>query len=338
MKTLKILHLGIGNVGKEVIDQIASQKEHIKNELNILLEYTGKFISKNSKDEIERAITSNTLPFVLIDTTSSSETVPYIVLSLKRGGFAVLANKKPLAGPQKDFDLLHNLGTKRLFYECVVGAGLPIIRTLKDFIMTGDEIIEIKGCFSGTLGFICSELEKGIDFSDAVKAAKAKEFTEKDPREDLSGNDVARKVLILARIMGKSIEPQDVKVTSLYPASLSQCSIEEFLKRSEELNKEYRKKINNAKKKNKTLRFVAEVGASRPSDDGRTPLQNVCRVGLEEVDALSPIGSLKGPDNIIVIKTKRYFKNPLVIQGPGAGPTVTAAGVFGDILQVARMV
>lgn len=331
MKTLNILHLGIGKVGKEVVRQIQDQKEKIEKEMDISLMYSGKFTSNNSKDEIERTITSIRLPFVLIDTTSSNETFPYIALSLKQGGFAVLANKRPLAGSQENFDMLHKLGNNRLFYECVVGAGLPIIRTLKDLIMTGDKVFEIKGCFSGTLGFICSELEKENTFSDAIRSAKENGFTENDPREDLSGADVARKVLILARILGRKLEPHNINVTPLYPFSLSSYSINEFIKHVSDLDKKYRLKMNKAKKENKTLRFVASVGTSASL---RTPLN----IRLEEVDASSPIGSLKGPDNIVVIKTKRYFETPLIIQGAGAGPIVTAAGVFADILQVARMV
>lgn len=326
MKKLNLIHLGIGNVGKEVKAQILAQKDKVEKDFGVSLEYTAEFTSKNSQEEINKAIQSVSLPFVLIDTTASDETVPYIAAALKRRGFVVLANKKPLAGLQADFDMLHQTGGKRLFYECVVGAGLPVIRTLKDLLATGDQIQEIKGCFSGTLGFLFSAIEDGSKFSDAVLAAKEKRYTEPDPRDDLSGLDVARKALILSRILGRRIELSDIDLTSLYPESMSNLTVNEFFKKVHQLDGLYQKQIDNAKKKNQTLRFVATVGARK------------CTVGLETVSKDSDLGGLKGPDNIIVFKTKRYFDRPMVIKGPGAGIQVTAAGIFGDILTIANMI
>lgn len=326
MKKLNILHLGAGNVGKEVIRQLAEQKKKLRKSLGISLNYVGKFNSENSAQEINDAIQKIALPFVLIDTTASDETVSYITFALKRGGFAILANKKPLSGKQKDFDFLHKLGEQRLFYECVVGAGLPIVQTLKNFITTGDKVIEIQGCFSGTLGFIFSQLDNGRLFSEAVLSAKEKGFTEPDPRDDLSGVDVARKALILARLIGRKIEIKDIQLVGLYPKKMQKLSDENFLRDLYQINNFYKQKVKEAKKKDKVLRFVAKISFQK------------CSVGLQEVDKSSDIGNLKGPDNLIALKTERYFKNPLVVKGPGAGIFVTAAGVFADLLSVAKIV
>lgn len=326
MKQLQIVHLGLGAIGKEVYRQIAQQKETIEKNFGVSLKYASMFTSKNSTEEIHEAIQQVSLPFVLIDTTASDQTVPYIRAALERGGFAVLANKKPLAGEQVNFDKLHKVGGQRLFYECVVGAGLPVIRTIKDLLATGDEIIEIQGCFSGTLGFLFSQLDQGKSFSKAVLKAKEKGFTEPDPRDDLSGKDVARKTLILARIIGQKKTLEDIQLKGLYPTEMQELSVEEFLRDMHTLDEEYKEKVAHAKSQQKVLQFVAKVNAQE------------CRVDLQEIDASSDIGSLRGPDNVVVIKTKRYFHNPLVIKGPGAGVEVTAAGVFADILSVARII
>jgi homoserine dehydrogenase len=326
MKRLNIVHLGIGNVGREVMAQVARQVEKIEKSTGVTLYYIRKFTSKNSEQEIHDVIARVELPFVLIDTTAADSTVPYITQALKRGGFAVLANKKPLAGRQKDFDVLHTLGGQKLFYECVVGAGLPVIRPLKDFLMTGDEVLEIHGCFSGTLGYIFSQLQKGRLFSDVVREAKENGYTEPDPREDLSGKDVAYKALILARILGKKMELSDISLTGLYPKEMQQLGCEDFLKRIHELDPYFKTKVEKAKQRNNVLRFVATV---RPKG---------CSVGLTEVAISSETGNLKGPENLIVIRTKRYSQSPLVIKGPGAGIYVTAAGVFADLLSIARVV
>lgn len=324
MKTLNILHLGIGNVGKEVLKQITEQREQIIRTLEVSLEYSATFTSKNSEDEIVASIQKAPLPFVLIDTTTSDKIVPYLLQTLKRGGSAVLANKRPLSSSQKDFEQLQTLGKDGLLYECTVGAGLPVIRLLQDLLMTGDDIIEIQGCFSGTLGFIFSALEKGMTFSEAVRQAKEKGFTEFDPREDLSGKDVARKALILARLLGQKKEMQDIDITSLYAPEMQSLTVEEFMETVSQLDKEYAAKVMKAKKAGKALRFVARV------------TKQECSVGLQEVATASNIGRLTGPDNIIVFKTKRYNTNPIVIKGPGAGIEVTAAGVFADVIEIAK--
>ena len=346
MKNYYLLHLGIGNVGRELVTQIEKSRKRLEKDFGVNLIYSGLFTSrsalfaKNGLSPLKAlgklktpsavppvttdfALDSIPRPFILIDTTTSDATIPYLKKALSKGGFAVLSNKRPLTGTQNDFDELHKFES-RLFYETVVGAGLPVIQTLKNLIETGDEIIDIQGCFSGSLGYIFSQLDLAKPFSKVVLQAKAQGYTEPDPREDLSGRDVARKALILARINKLPMELKDIKLTSLFPRQMQDLSVNEFLKKLPELDKEYKVKAEKAAKANKVLRFLAKVNNKSAT------------VGLEAVDRTSDIGSLTGPDNLIIIKTKRYFANPLIVKGPGAGIAVTAAGVFGDIISIIK--
>lgn len=352
MKRFYIFHLGIGKVGRNLALQILNRMDVFRDKYLTDLVYCGLYNSHggyfdpegfeknkliNILDELVRKkveasrnmldmVNEMPQPFILIDTTSSEKTFPMIFSTLARGGYAVLSNKKPLARRQEQYDLLHQLGKERLFYETTVGAGLPVINTLKTLLVTGDEIVEISGCFSGTLGFVCSALEDGLSFSESVAQARKLGFTESDPREDLAGADVTRKTLILARIIGMKIEIEDIKVEKLYSPSFDKFTVEEFMENVGKLDKAYKNKFMKAKKKKNTLRFVTNIS------------KKGCSVGLIEVAKNSDLGSLKGPDNLIVLKTKRYFDRPLVIKGPGAGAEVTAAGVFADILTIANMI
>lgn len=344
MKNVYLLHLGIGNVGGELVNQITKSGAKIEKDLGVKLVYCGLFTSshavfnKNGLDalrevkklktrenfSVEKAISQMPQPFILIDTTTSDKTIPYIKSALVRKGYAVLSNKRPLTGSQKDYNELRKLGRHNLFFETVAGAGLPVMHTLKTLSDTGDEIIEIKGCFSGTLGYIFSELSRGVTFSEAVITAKNLGYTERDPREDLSGRDVARKALIFARLLGMRMEMEDIRLQSLYPASMQSLTIDEFITQMPELDKKYQEKMLKAAEKNNTLRYIATINIKE------------CTVKLEEVGIDSDFGMLKGPDNMIVIKTKRYYNNPMVFKGPGAGIEVTAAGLFGDIIHILR--
>ena len=349
MKTYHIIHFGIGNVGKTFVEQLFTNREKFKKEFGVDLNYCAMFGSKGgffkktgisesefndyyshlSQPQITSPLTflKNLEPefltnTIFIDTTTSSILFPILSFVLKSGASAVLSNKLPLAASFENFKTLQKFGGKRFFYETTVGAGLPVIKTLKEMIATGDENIRISGCFSGTLGFICSALEKGIPFSQSVALAKEKGITEPDPREDLSGMDVARKAIILARVLGKEIEMKDLSVEALYPASYSNYSVSEFMEHIHELDEKYAKMFRKAAKKHNTYRYVASISDKK------------CSVGLQEGPKHSQLGSLNGPDNMIVFATKRYSENPLVIQGPGAGLEVTAAGVFGDIVSI----
>ncbi|MDB5178342.1 MAG: aspartate kinase [Patescibacteria group bacterium] len=338
-----VLHMGVGNVGRAVLRQIIDSAPRLKHDMDIELVYSGLFTGSAgvfeprgltaaqikafpSADsaELAQCIERVPQPFILIDTTSSDRTLPVIFQALGRGGAVVTANKRPLSGSSDNFNALHAAGGKRLFYETTVGAGLPVIQTLKALLATGDEVAGIQGCFSGTLGFIFSQLESGSLFSQAVLEAKKRGFTEPDPRDDLSGIDVARKALILARILGQSIELSDIKIEKLYPETMQTLSKEEFIKNLPELDESYRRKTEAARQNGQVLRYVATVGPAS------------CRVGLEAVGQATAVGSLKGADNIVVMTTERYHETPLVVQGAGAGAEVTAAGVFGDILEATK--
>jgi homoserine dehydrogenase len=312
-----LLHLGVGNVGGAVVRQVRKFAPD--------LIYSGSFNRSSTKTEVAAAIAGVPLPFTLIDTTASSETLPHLKAALKRGGSVVMSNKKPIAGTQDDFDELRQLGDDRLFYETTVGAGLPVIETLKSLLATGDEVTQIEGCFSGTLGFIFSQLESGQTFSQAVTEAARLGFTEPDPRDDLSGVDVARKALILSRLLGRRLELSDIKLEGLYPPELQKLSIPDFTAALPKLDANFSKQLAEARAAGQTLRFVATLS------------QKSCAVGLKRVDITSDLGALRGPDNIVVIKSTRYSDNPLAIKGPGAGVEVTAAGVFADILKAAEV-
>jgi len=352
MKKLKILHLGIGNVGRSLVEQILEQQKFIEKNYSVQFVYCGLFTTKGGifnkegftssslptllqqiqkdlvqeKQNVADIILHMPSPFVLIDTTASDKTIPLLECALQKGDFVAMSNKKPIANSQKLFNRLHKISGQRLFYETTVGAGLPVIQTLNALLATGDDIIKIQGCMSGTLGFVFSQLETGATFTQAVMEAKTKGFTEPDPRDDLSGIDVARKALILARLIGQKIELSDIQLESLYAKDMDKLTVELFLQQLSKLDKSYKEEIKIAKKAKKVLRYVATI------------TKKTCKVGLEMVDENSELGSLQGRNNLIMFQTKRYFDNPLTVKGHGAGAEVTAAGVFGDLLSIAKMI
>jgi homoserine dehydrogenase len=266
---------------------------------------------------------------VVVDVSGASETImgPVIAATLRQGQRAVLANKRVLCGPYEDYQRLMasaGPGANRLRYETTVGAALPVISTLRGLLDTQDSVRQISGAFSGTLGYLTSRLEEGASYSQAVAEAKAKGYTEPDPRDDLGGVDVARKALILSRLLGSKLEMKDVEIEALYPAALAELSIPDFMQRTAELDPEYAQRVQAAAAEGQVLRYAATVG------DGR------CRVGLERVSREAPLGRLRGTDNIVTFRTARYDPQPLIVQGPGAGTELTASGVLADILSFAR--
>ncbi|MBV9879738.1 MAG: hypothetical protein JO180_04540, partial [Gemmatirosa sp.] len=208
-------------------------------------------------------------------------------------------------------------------HEATVGAGLPVIDTIRKLAESGDTILRIDGCPSGTLGFLFAELRTGRRFSDTLRDAMARGYTEPDPRDDLSGADVARKAVILARLVGWRGTIADLPAESLVPEPLRDLPLDAFLARVEELDEPWAHRVADARARGVVLRYDATV----------TPTS--ARVGIAEVDAASPLASLSGTDNQFVFTTRRYHERPLVITGPGAGPAVTAAGVLNDVLALA---
>lgn len=232
-----------------------------------------------------------------------------------------LANKKPLTGPMADFKSLTK-DRDLIRFESTVGAGLPVICTLRRLLDAGDSVKLIEGQLSGTLGYILSGLQKGEKFSSVVSAAKAQGFTEPDPRDDLSGLDVARKALILARCIGLEAELSQIDVEALYPAHMAEIAADEFMQRVGELDESVQERVDSAAAKEKRLRYAATISPEKIT------------VGLVEVELQSPLASLDGTDNLISFTTGWYDSSPTVVKGPGAGLEVTAAGVLSDAMDL----
>lgn len=267
-------------------------------------------------------------PVIAIDTAAGSKTANLLGMNLANGGGVVLSNKAPLALPTTDPVaglLWSEAGFRgRMRYETTCGAGLPVISTLRSMIASGDEVTQVVGALSGTLGAIFADLDAGKPFSRAVVDAKAAGFTEPDPRDDLSGLDVARKALILARTIGLPVELDEIEVESLVPESLREVSVDDFLSGIGQVDDAIGKRAAAAREKGARLKYVATVSAGHPIS-----------VGMREIPLDTVLGSLTGPENIITITSKRYAANPINITGPGAGAHVTAAGVVADMLDLA---
>lgn len=276
--------------------------------------------------ELGKALWQVPLPHPIFVDVTAIDDAPLVLAALEHGFNVVLANKKPLTAPQASFDALMAAARERgleLRYEATVGAGLPVLDTLKKLHEAGDRVHTVLGALSGTLGYVMTELEQGVPFSEAVKTAKALGYTEPDPKEDLSGMDVARKALILARTIGRKADLTDVEVEPLFPPELASLDPETFLARLPELDASLAQRVEEARKQKKVLRYLARID------------KRALRVGPEAVAEGSPPARLKGLDNQIVLFTDRYKANPLVVTGPGAGAEVTAAGVLNDILAIA---
>ncbi|KAF4550890.1 Homoserine dehydrogenase [Elsinoe fawcettii] len=276
---------------------------------------------------------------VLIDNTSSEDLASSYPQFLSKGISIVTPNKKAFSsslGLWEDIFAAASNGTGRggyVFHESTVGAGLPVLSSLKDLVETGDEVTRVEGVFSGTMSFLFNSFMPvgggGGKFAAEVKKAKELGYTEPDPRDDLNGLDVARKLTILARLAGLKIEsPTSFPVQSLIPKELEDCkSGDEFVERLGEFDDRMEKLKAEAAAEGKVVRFVGSIDVQKAE----------VKVGLEKFDTGHPIAALKGSDNIINFYTKRYGANPLIIQGAGAGGEVTAMGVTSDLLKVLHL-
>ena len=261
----------------------------------------------------------------LVDVTAEN-TTSLLEKAAASGFNLVLANKRPLSGRRIEAEKIERAvrrGGRRLRSEATVGAGLPILDTYRKLAESGDRISKIEGCLSGTLGFLLTELERGRPFSESLRRAVEEGYTEPDPRDDLSGADVARKALILGRLLGFRGEPDEVAVESLVPEKASRIPLRRFLEGLEDYDEAWADRMARARDRGRVLRYVVSV------------TRRSIRVGLTEVPAGSAFAGLKGSDNLVSFTTARYRSNPLVIQGPGAGLAVTAAGIFNDIMELA---
>ncbi|ODV63889.1 homoserine dehydrogenase ASCRUDRAFT_67946 [Ascoidea rubescens DSM 1968] len=277
------------------------------------------------------------LPTILVDNTSSLAIAQSYPKFLENKISIATPNKKAFSDNYSLWEQLFNESRKKndtalLYHEATVGAGLPIIGTLNDLIQTGDKIIKIEGIFSGSLSFIFNSFSQSDDikFSDIVLKAKELGYTEPDPRDDLGGLDVARKVIILARISGFGINSlNDLDIESLIPKELSSptLSTADFLSQLPNFDDQIKQQKIDAANEGKVLRFVGSVDL----------VNNKVFVGIAKYDKSHPFASLQGSDNVISIQTERYT-NPLIVQGAGAGSEVTAAGVLADTIKIAQRV
>ena len=263
---------------------------------------------------------------MVIDCSGSAEVAGRYEGWLAAGIHVVTPNKQAGSGPLARYQSIRAAAAAsgaRFRYEATVGAGLPVITTLRDLVDTGDEVLSIEGIFSGTLAWLFNRFDGSQPFSALVEQARGMGYTEPDPRDDLSGIDVARKLVILAREAGRELSLEQVQVESLVPEALRAGSVDDFMQRLGDNDEALLQRLQQARVRGAVLRYVAALSAQGAS------------VGLVEVPVDHAFANLKLTDNVVQFRTRRYCDNPLVVQGPGAGPEVTAAGVFADLLRVA---
>ena len=349
--TLSVGIIGPGTVGRVLLDQIASQSARLREQFNLDLRVRGILGSRrmvlaetglslsNWREQYEDSeqhgdlarfmehVHVDYLPHtVIIDCTASGEVAARYADWLRAGIHVITPNKKANSAELSYYRALQaarRAGGAHFLYEATVGAGLPVVHTLRDLRETGDEVTQIEGIFSGTLAYLFNIYDGGTAFSDIVRDARQRGFTEPDPRDDLSGMDVARKLIILGRELGLGLELADVRIESLVPAGLESGSIEEFMARLAHSDGAMRERFEQARGRGKVLRYLGRLLA-----DGRAT------VGLAELDASHPFANIALTDNVVRFATRRYCDNPLIVQGPGAGPEVTAGGVFADLLRL----
>jgi aspartokinase/homoserine dehydrogenase 1 len=263
----------------------------------------------------------------IIDCTASESVARRYAGWLEKGVHVVTPNKKAFSGDYAYYKYLRECskeGNAHYLYETTVGAALPIISTLRDLASTGDQIRSVEGIFSGTLAYLFNIYDGTQPFSEIVRQARESGYTEPDPRDDLSGTDVARKLTILARELGQKIEVGDFPVQNLVPEDLRGLSIDGFLDELPKHDEQMLQRYQEATSKGNKLRYIGRLNA-----DGEAS------VGLEMIAAGHAFGNINLTDNIVQFVTERYSANPLVVQGPGAGPAVTAGGIFSDLLRLA---
>jgi aspartokinase/homoserine dehydrogenase 1 len=349
-QTISVGIIGAGVVGGALLEQLGEQIAHLCDDHGIDLRVraigTSQWMWTDDRaldpaqwkdaerqpidvDRFADFVQTDAVPHaVIVDATASDEIAEHYGEWLDHGIHVVTPNKRAGSGALDRLQEIRASGRRsgaHFLYETTVGAGLPIIQTLRDLIQTGDEVRSIEGIFSGTLAYLFNLLDGSTPFSEIVRQAKAKGYTEPDPRDDLSGTDVARKLVILGREIGLPLELDDVEVESLVPAELQGGSVESFLERVSMLDEPMQERFREAAAADEVLRYVGAIDA-----------EGNARVSLRRYPATHPFGRIRLTDNIVEFRTRRYDENPLVVQGPGAGPDVTAGGIFADLLRLAE--
>ena len=352
--TISVGVIGTGVVGATFIDQIAQQTERLRARFNVDIRVRGIARSKrmllgerrveldNWRDELAGSsqqtdfeefvahVAADHLPHaVIVDCTADDGLAASYPAWLAQGIHVITPNKKAFSG---DLELYRSLATSaqeggsHYLYETTVGAALPITKTVRDLVDTGDRIHSVKGILSGTLAYLFNVYDGSVPFSSIVADARANGFTEPDPRDDLSGMDVARKLTIIARELGMDLSIGDFPVENLIPESLRDISADEFMTGLAAYDDDMLERYKRATEAGMTLRYIASLDATGNAS-----------VALCEVPEDDSFSNMQLTDNLVQFASDRYSNNPLVIQGPGAGPAVTAGGVFGDLLTLARM-
>ena len=350
-KELHLFMIGVGLIGSTLIEQVCAQAKFLKEKNNLALKIVGLANTKkmifdqngintadwrkalDSSDEVsdiarfvQRMLEMNLSNTIFLDNTANAQVVNFYETILENSISISTPNKIATSSSYLQYLRLKNLASKRgvqFVYETNVGAGLPIISTLRDLLLSGDRILKIEGVLSGSMSFIFNNLSKEKTFSSVVKEAKERGFTEPDPREDISGADIRRKILILARETGLEMEKSDVKIQNILPKTATEAkTIERFFTELEKADDEFEKMRADALAGGKVLRMIAQLEGGK------------AEISLKAVDSSHPFFSLSGSDNMVVFTTERYRERPLVVRGPGAGAEVTAAGVFAEIIQI----
>lgn len=345
--------IGTGVVGRALLKILERQVPVLLERLNLNLQLVGLANRRTMVwdvagipvgealerlDEAERApgvdgivqylLESRLNRLMVIDATASDEVAHRYPDLLGRSISVITPNKRANTKDFAFYERLQRAAHRQqvpYLYETTVGAGLPIISTLRDLIRSGDEVIRIEGVLSGTLAYIFNHLHDGKRFSEVVRDARSRGYTEPDPRDDLKGEDVARKLLILAREMGMAVERDDIAVESLVPAHLFDVSVDDFMAQLEAMDEPWSERVRAAEQEGGRLQYIGLIEGGRFS------------VRVRWIGPDSPFAHLRGTDNMVVYTTERYKTNPLVVQGPGAGPEVTAAGIVADLVKAAEL-
>ncbi|NLZ94833.1 MAG: bifunctional aspartate kinase/homoserine dehydrogenase I [Bacteroidales bacterium] len=350
---INVFLMGIGTVGGNLLQQLGMQQKRLLEEKHLRIKLVGvansrkmafdrdgisiddfmEVLDKSEKKSslqgfVDNIKKMNIYNSVFVDCTASEDVAAIYKDILQSNVSIVAANKVAASSDYHSYKELKEIAKKKgvkFLFETNVGAGLPIINTLNDLIDSGDKILKIEAVLSGTLNYIFNVISAEVPLSKAIKQAEEKGFSEPDPRVDLSGIDVARKILILARESGYQLEMSDIKINRFIPDLLFEGSLDSFWESISSLDDQVEKDRLRLLSENKKLRFVAK-------------LENGCaEVGLQEVDSKHPFYDLEGSNNVVIYNTDRYRESPMLIKGYGAGAEVTAAGVFADLIKVSKL-